>query len=210
MNSKEYFDNVAHQWDRMRKTFFSESVRERAFTVAGLSCIQKGKLAADIGAGTGFVTEGLIDKGLKVIAVDQSEAMLSEMRKKLAGVEGIDYRVGVADKLPVADEAVDYVFDNMYLHHVDDPPAAIKEMVRILKPGGKLVVTDLDAHNFEFLKTEQHDRWMGFNREDVRLWFEEAELKNIFVDCVGENCCARSNTGTEAANISIFVASGEK
>ena len=43
---------------------------------------QKGKIAADIGAGTGFITEGLIRKGLKVIAVDQSEMILAEMKKK--------------------------------------------------------------------------------------------------------------------------------
>jgi len=42
---------------------------------------ERGKTAADIGAGTGFITEGLIHNGLKVIAVDHSEAMLEEMRK---------------------------------------------------------------------------------------------------------------------------------
>ena len=54
MNSKKYFDKVSSQWDDMRKSFFSESVREKAFSVAG---IQAGKIAADIGAGTGFMTE---------------------------------------------------------------------------------------------------------------------------------------------------------
>jgi ubiquinone/menaquinone biosynthesis C-methylase UbiE len=98
----------------------------------------------------------------------------------------------------------------MYLHHVASPPQAIKEMVRLLKPGGKLVITDLDAHNFEFLRTEQHDRWLGFRREDVRRWFTAAGLKNVVVDCVGENCCAQSSCGCQSASVSIFVASGEK
>jgi len=80
MNSKKYFDEVAHQWDNMQQGFFSEDVRDKAFSVAG---VQKGKIAADIGAGSGFISEGLIHKGLKVIAVDQSEAMLAEMRNKL-------------------------------------------------------------------------------------------------------------------------------
>jgi hypothetical protein len=51
---------------------------------------------------------------------------------------------------------------------------------------------------------------MGFKREDVRRWFEEAGLKNVNVDCVGESCCAQSSCGDEQASISIFVASGEK
>lgn len=207
MNSKKYFDEVAHQWDNMQQSFFSETVKDKAFSVAG---VKKGKIAADIGAGSGFITGGLIGKGLKVIAVDQSEEMLVEMRKKFSGAEGIEYCLGEAEKLPIPDEAVDYAFANMYIHHVESPQKAIKEMVRILKPGGKLVITDMDEHEFKFLKEEHHDRWMGFKREDVRRWFEEAGLNNVIVDCVGESCCAQSSCGDEQASISMFVASGEK
>lgn len=207
MSSRQYFGEVAHQWDKMRETFFSEVVREKAMSIAG---VQPSKLAVDIGAGTGFITQGLIQRGLRVIAIDQSEAMLKEMGTKFQGIDTIDYRIGEAENLPIEDKVVDYVFANMYLHHVENPPVAIKEMARILKLGGILVITDLDEHNFEFLKTEQHDRWMGFKKEDVNRWFVEAGLKEAMVDCVGENCCAQSSCGDEYASISIFVASGEK
>ncbi|NOR21641.1 MAG: hypothetical protein GQ476_02960 [Candidatus Aminicenantes bacterium] len=80
MNSKKYFDEVAQQWDNMQQSFFSEDIREKTFSVAG---VKKGMIAADIGAGSGFISEGLIGKGLKVIAVDQSETMLTEMKNKL-------------------------------------------------------------------------------------------------------------------------------
>jgi len=99
---------------------------------------------------------------------------------------------------------------NMYLHHVEEPLIAIKEMTRILRPGGKLVITDLDEHSFEFLKAEHHDRWMGFQREDVESWFIKAGLKNVVIDCAGGNCCASSSCGCDNASISIFVSYGEK
>ena len=115
----------------------------------------------------------------------------------------------MAEHLPLETASVDYAFANMYLHHVEDPPTAIAEMVRILKPGGRLVVTDLDTHEFEFLRTEQHDRWLGFERADVRRWFREAGLDGVRVECVGEKCCAESEDGEDAA-ISIFIASGAR
>lgn len=207
MGSKVYFDQVAEQWDEMREGFFSEAVREEALAVAG---VQAGQLAADIGAGTGFVTAGLVCSGLRVIAVDQSAAMLAEMRRKFAGVEGIDYRLGEAERLPVPDGTVDYAFANMYLHHVEMPAQAVKEMARILRPGGKLVITDMDEHEFEFLLREHHDRWMGFKREQVEQWLLAAGLKNVVVDCAGEDCCAQSSGGDEYASVSVFVALGEK
>lgn len=71
--SKTYFNEIAENWDEMRASFFSEDVREVAYSLAE---IQKGKVAADIGAGTGYVSEGLLKAELKVIAIDQSEHML--------------------------------------------------------------------------------------------------------------------------------------
>ncbi len=206
MASKEYFDTIANQWDNMRQSFFSEAVRDKAYAVAG---VKPGNTAADIGAGTGFITEGLLPLGVRVIAIDQSSVMLDQMQHKFNEKAQIDYRQGNAERLPVEDNALDFAFANMYLHHVEDPAKAIIEMSRILKPGGKLVITDLDEHTFEFLVTEQHDRWMGFKREDVKRWFEEAGLKQVAVDCVGQNCCASSGTGEQAA-VSIFVAWGER
>jgi ubiquinone/menaquinone biosynthesis C-methylase UbiE len=206
-DSKNYFNDVAPRWDAMRKGFFSDSVREKAFSVAG---VQSGKLAADIGAGSGFITEGLIQKGIRVIAVDQSEAMLVAMQKKFVFHPGIQYRPGNAESLPIDDDTVDYAFANMYLHHVETPAAAIREMVRILKPEGKLVITDLDAHDFAFLKEEHHDCWPGFKRLDIQRWLTEAGLINGSIDCAGEDCCTRSTCGGVLAQISIFIASGAK
>lgn len=206
MGSKEYFDNIARDWDDMRRGFFSESLRNRAIAAAG---VRAGTVAADVGAGTGFVTEGLLSAGVRVIAVDESAEMLAEMKRRLGEPAGIEYRVGESARLPVHDGEVDSAFANMYLHHVEDPAAAIREMARILRPNGMLVVTDLDEHAYEFLSEEQHDRWLGFKREDIRRWFLAAGLADVAVDCADENCCASSSCGCEAS-VGIFIASGRK
>lgn len=205
--SKGYFNEIAQDWDEMRTSFFSEKVREVAYELAD---IQKGKVAADVGAGTGFVTEGLLKAGLNAIAIDQSENMLDSLKDKFKDYEGLSCLIGDSDALPLEENSVDYAFANMFLHHVVDPSIAIKELYRILKSGGKLVITDLDEHNFTFLKTEQHDVWMGFDRDQVKEWFLQAGFKEVTISCVGCDCCSDSETSEEKANISIFAAFGMK
>jgi ubiquinone/menaquinone biosynthesis C-methylase UbiE len=208
MSSKQFFNEVAGEWDAMRANFYSEGVREKAFDRAG---VRAGQLAADLGAGTGFITEGLLRRGLNVVAVDQSEAMLAKMRTKFQGAaDRIDYRAGEALSLPLADGSVEHVFANMYLHHVEDPARAIAEMARVLKPGGRVTITDVFEHPFEFLKTEHHDRWLGFRREALEEWLWAAGLCEVSVDDLGEECRVPSAAGGEAALMNIFVASGRK
>lgn len=207
MSSKHYFEEVAPQWDQMRSSFFPESIREKAVTAAGVTA---GTVAADLGAGTGFITEELLKHGVRVIAVDQAESMLKQMKAKFGPKASVEYRQGDAERLPIESGSLDYAFANMYLHHVEDPARAIQEMARTLKPGGRLVITDLDEHTFEFLVTEQHDRWMGFKREDVRRWFQEAGLKEVKVESANATCCADSECKTERAEVSIFLAIGTR
>lgn len=212
MSSRDYFAEVAGAWDQMRSVFFSEAVREKALSLAGLCTghAPVGLTAADLGAGTGFVTEALLAQGLTVFAVDQSPAMLDELRAKFAATGRITTLVGQAEALPLPNASVEYVFANMFLHHVDDPAKAIAEMARVLRPGGRVVITDLDSHAHQFLLTEHHDRWPGFARAEVSAWLAAAGLSAVAVDCAGQNCCAQSSTGSVAACVSIFVASATK
>lgn len=205
--SKEFFDKIANEWDSIRRGYFTEAIRDNAFAFAG---VKPGCLAADIGAGTGFITEGLVKLGLKVIAVDQSEPMLDIIKNKISNRAKVDCRPGMAEKLPIDDALIDYVFANMSLHHVIEPQNAINEMIRVLKPDGKVVITDLDEHNFEFLKDEHHDVWMGFSRQDIIRWYQQAGFNVIFIDDAEEKCCAQSSCGCHNARIGIFVALGIK
>lgn len=202
--SKNYFDALGGEWDGMREEFFSQAVRERALEAAA---VQAGRVAADVGAGTGFMTEGLLARGLEVVAVDQSAVMLAALDRKLPPGSSIDCRQGGAEKLPMENDCVDYCFANMLLHHVEAPGKAILEMARIVRPGGQVLVTDLDAHEHEFLQVEHHDRWPGFARSDIKGWFQEAGLQGVRIESVDEQCRATSCRG-EAAAVEIFLGQG--
>ncbi len=207
MSSKAYFEEVADNWDNMRSDFFPISVRERAIDEMDMS---EGLKVADIGAGSGFITEGLVQQPVEITAVDESEKMLTVMKAKFSQNTNITYLISESENIQTPDSSWDYALSNMFLHHVERPSVVIKELHRTLKPGGKLIITDLDKHNFEFLVTEQNDRWMGFERSDIELWFKEAGFKNVKIDCVNANCCADSCGSDDRAEISIFIVTGEK
>ncbi|PYR88528.1 MAG: SAM-dependent methyltransferase [Acidobacteria bacterium] len=203
--TRKYFDEVATRWDEMRRQFFGDGVRRAAIAAAGVA---PGMVVVDVGIGTGFLAEAALDAGARVIGIDISDAMLAEARAKFAG-RSFESRRGDTDHLPLRDGEADAVVANMVLHHAPDPAGAIREMARALKPRGALVVTDADTHTHEWLRTEQHDLWLGFARGDVASWFLEADLEEVTVGDTQETCCPTSNCGTQAT-ITIFLARGRK
>ena len=206
--SASYFEKVAPQWDELRSDYFTEAVREAAIAKAYL---HPEMIAADIGAGTGFIAAGLAPLVKQVYVLDGSSAMLDIARQKLSASENLVFQEADGLSLPLSDSSVDAAFANMYLHHCPVPLDAIREMVRILRPGGRLVITDMDTHTKEQLKNEMSDLWMGFERSQIRAWFEEAGLVNVIVDSTGQSCQASSQTNKEhRLTTSVFVATGTK
>lgn len=142
--SKNYFANVAEEWDEIRSGFFTEAMRDAAIERAGLPELA---IVADVGTGTGFVLQGLANHAAELVGFDESAEMLEVARRNLAGHPHLTLRQAEGQNLPAEDDTFDAVFANMYLHHAPQPSQAIREMTRILKPGGKLVITDLDSHD---------------------------------------------------------------
>ena len=206
--SADYFNQVAGNWDAQRAGYFREGLRDVAIARAYL---HPKIIVADVGAGTGFMAAGLVAQVERVHLLDGSAAMLAVARQNLAPFTNLEYHVADSLALPLPDESLDAVFANMYLHHCPDPLAAIREMSRLLRPGGRIIITDLDAHAHEWLKTEMSDVWLGFDREQVRTWYAEAGLVNVIVDCTGETCQSESDgSADDPAAISIFIAVGTK
>jgi ubiquinone/menaquinone biosynthesis C-methylase UbiE len=203
--TRDYFNSVAGQWDDMRRQFFGEGVRRAAIAAAQIA---PGAVVADVGTGTGFLAEAALDAGARVIGIDASEGMLEQVRTRFS-TRAFEARAGDVADLPLDSGSADAVVANMVLHHAVDPGRAIAEMARVLKPGGTLVITDADTHTHEWLRTEQHDRWLGFDRADIATWFRDAGLQDVSVSDTHELCSPSSECGTTAA-ITIFVARGQK
>jgi len=204
-HGKSYFSKIAVHWDEIRKTLYNDSLREE---LIGKINLKEGEKAADLGCGTGFITEYLLQKGAAVTALDSAEEMLEIINDKF-GVKVKKVQV-IGDKLPVFDNTYDYVFGNMYLHHLQNPNIAIQEAVRILKPGGSLIISDFDTHELEYMRTEQHDKWLGFDRKMIEKWFKEAGLVDFAIEDAKDSTCKTLFYDEHDVKMTIFIAKGTK
>jgi ubiquinone/menaquinone biosynthesis C-methylase UbiE len=143
---------VAAHWDRRAPTFdedFGHSIRtpdERAAWDRILDLILAGRGALkclDAGCGTGFLSFELAARGHDVTGVDFAPAMLAEARRKAAQQSvSIRFEEADAERLPWPAASVDLVISRHVLWTLPHPEAAIDEWMRVLRPGGRLVVVD--------------------------------------------------------------------
>jgi arsenite methyltransferase len=204
---KPYFAQVAGEWDRLQASMFGDEVRTAAIERANL---HPQDTAVDLGAGTGFLSQGLAPLVARLHVIDHSPEMLAVARENLSAFENVTYHLAEGNDIPLPDDSADAVLANMYLHHVIDPQAAIEEIVRVLRPGGHLVISDLDQHEHRFLKEEHFDVWLGFSRDQIRGWLKNAGLVNLLVEDTQQTCSSQSQAGSETAEVSIFVAAATK
>ena len=91
----------------------------------------------DIGCGTGNYTVALYQQGLNITGVEPSETMLLEARAKTST---INWKQGRAEDIPTEDQSIDGITATFTLHHWTDLPKALKELKRVLKPHGRVVI----------------------------------------------------------------------
>ena len=173
-NSQSYFGRVAGEWDDIRSQLFGSG-----FTAAGLlALLPPDWSVADLGCGTGNAAELLARHVSQVIAVDQSEPMLEAAQLRLSGCEDVECRVGELDDLPLPDRSVDATTCVLVLHHVGDVDAAVREMARVVKPGGVAFIIDMLEHTHEDYRHTMGHTHMGFDPDRLGESFLAAGFRS--------------------------------
>jgi ArsR family transcriptional regulator len=112
------------------------------------------------------------------LGIDASRAMLALARARLArpGLTHCAVRLADMYRLPLPEAGFDLVVLQMVLHYAEDPRGALAEAVRVLAPGGRLVVVDLAAHARTDVMTRLAHRWPGFTDAGMHALVEAAGL----------------------------------
>ena len=197
-----FFDALGPEWDSLRRVFNDDALRAQAIS----QLVPKNLRVADVGTGTGILARELASLGLQVIGIDRSARMLeaahSHIEQEDFPAPGcIELREGEAHRMPIDDNEVDAAFAHMVLHYVSDPADVIKDMARIVRPGGRLVVVEFVHHNYEWMTQELGVKWKGFEVEEVRQWFATA-------DVVDFHCQRTAALGLDRKLPEAFIATG--
>ncbi|HZR22439.1 MAG TPA: metalloregulator ArsR/SmtB family transcription factor [Vicinamibacterales bacterium] len=195
--SQEFFSSSAGQWDRLRDELFGDR-----FHLSALAAFSSGAVVADLGCGTGQVSAALAPFAERVIAVDGSTAMLHAAKDRLRQFSNVDLRRGDLEALPIDDARVDAAMLTLVLHHIPEPLSAIGEAVRILKPGGRLIVVDMLPHDRENYRQQMGHVWLGFSEDQITKWITEAGCSNPKVVALAPDARVKGP--------GLFVSTGEK
>jgi ArsR family transcriptional regulator len=138
---------------------------------------------ADLGCGDGYLAIEASRWASRVIAVDRSPAVLARAQALATRrrVKNVIWKRGEIERAPIRDESVDVVLLSQALHHAADPSQALAEAVRILAPGGRVLVLDLREHDQAWVRERLGDTWLGFTDQQLIALMKDAGLVNVKV-----------------------------
>jgi demethylmenaquinone methyltransferase/2-methoxy-6-polyprenyl-1,4-benzoquinol methylase len=162
-HARALFAGIAPEYERMGAALsLGQDPRWRRFLVSRVTAIP-GAWVLDVATGTGLVARELASKNLRVVGLDQSPSMLlrGAAATARAGLgDRVRFVLGQAQALPFPDEAFDAITFTYLLRYVDDPAATLRELVRVLRPGGVLAGLEFHVPQDPWL----HAGWYAYTR----------------------------------------------
>jgi SAM-dependent methyltransferase len=157
-----------------------------------IAAMKPGEVVIDLGSGAGFdclLAARQVGPSGRVIGVDMTHEMLKKARENAAkvGAAHVEFRLGELEHLPVADNTADVILSNCVINLVPDKPQVFREAFRVLKPGGRLAISDVV--NMKPLTPDlaaDHDLMCGCvagaaPATEIEAWLQSAGFRDIRV-----------------------------
>ncbi len=169
---REEFTKQAESFNEYQKSF---SRQEYSRFIVSNMALSKSDVVLEVAAGTCAFGREIAPHVKQIVELDSTGAMLDVGKREgeKAGITNAVYMNGLAEELPFEDESFDAVVSRLAFHHFQDAKTPFREMHRVLKKGGKLVIVDMEAHEealrqtadfYERLRDPSHVRC--FSREE--------------------------------------------
>jgi ubiquinone/menaquinone biosynthesis C-methylase UbiE len=164
-----FYKYLSTIYDRINPFVWNETMRDEALATLSLSPDDR---VLDVGCGTGFGTEGLLEHVDQVHGLDQSEHQLAQAYEKFGRHDGpVRFFRGDAERLPFRDDAFDVVWSSGSIEYWPNPVTALAECRRVARPGGQVLIVGPDAP-----KTGLFARLA----DAIMLFYDEAEADRMF------------------------------
>jgi demethylmenaquinone methyltransferase/2-methoxy-6-polyprenyl-1,4-benzoquinol methylase len=176
----EMFEQLPAHYDELGAALsFFQDPRWRKAAVEAVAARPEDRVL-DVACGTGLVSKALVERwGCRVVGLDQSAAMLGRAREKVASSTRLAGRIelveGQAESLPFADAEFDHLTFTYLLRYVDDPAATLRELARVVRPGGRVSSLEFCLPRGLWLAPWRLYTSVGLpalGRIDSRGWFE--------------------------------------
>ncbi len=173
--------HAAEQSEYLAKVSATELVQQVAAASHALLDLRPGQVVLELGCGSGLFLPGLAEKVQptgRVVGIDHSDVLIEEARKNASATPYaaiIETQVADAYKLPYPDGHFDAAHCERVLMHLEDPTAALRELARVVRPGGAIVAAEPDWAGFRFDHPDQetfqyvYRRALRFRQSDIGL-----------------------------------------
>ncbi len=166
--ARTFYKYLSTVYDRINPFIWNEQMRDEAIGWLDISAEDR---VLDVGCGTGFATEGLLQQTEHVYGLDQSPDQLAKAYAKFGKRGPVRFHKGDAERLPFADDSFDVVWSSGSIEYWPNPVKALRECRRVGKPGGQVLIVGPDSpNNVVFEKIA----------DAIMLFYDEDEADRMF------------------------------
>ena len=166
VDSRDFFGAVGGEWTELRRELFGTALEHEPL----LAFLDPTWTIADLGCGTGASAAEMALWVNGIEAVDREEAMLEAAKIRLAGHGNISFHQSDLKAIPLPDASVDAALISLVMHHIESPLEVLREALRIVRPGGPVLIIDMVEHQRDAYRDTMGHVHLGFSEEDLRGW----------------------------------------